>query len=678
VKLERVDLVDIRQFAGQQTIAFSTDANQKITLIHGPNTAGKTTLLNAVYWCFYGNFLSGFNEPERLKSDQSREDEYSVEVRFEHRGKHYIARRGTRGQPTQASLIVLEQRPNGQSIPHPQPELLIGSILPEVLAAFFFFAGEMIEKGLSTGAYQKGATDAIRSVLGLKLAEQAIEDLKDIRKKKQRELQTLSAGTDLARVSTELSEAEQYVESRSEQLLAQRTLITQLEMEKRKVFDNLRGIESSSTLQQRRDKVEAQLKLARAALSSAVAVQQELVSATGTALFMVGSAKQASAFINDAVTKKRIPSPFDKTFVQDILNSKLCVCERPVMPGSSEYRAIASLINDATDETTIRRALAVRGISERVSLVAGEAGRAFSRIVTQLTGAQDQVEALEQDQARIRDLLQRHEAQNVRELENQLEGIESTLRDLIVNKQKVDDEIESKRLDITRLRTELERAQAASPQVEKARTGLELIEVLIGSLEMELKAVEAQGIARITSALNRVVGNSTRQKYSAEVTQEYAIKLYKTENGTNRKAVLVLSSGERRLLDLCFVSALVAVCRDRESETNSILLPGAVAPLMVDAPFGELDPEYQALAAETMMTLSDQLILMLSKTHRTPDVDRAIRPFIGKEYLLIGYHQGPALRAASVQIDVAGRVYEQMIFDAEENWTEIRAIGRTT
>ncbi len=674
MKLERVDLVDIRQFAGKQSIVFSTDPNHKITLVHGPNTSGKTTLLNAVYWCFYGNFLAGFNEPERLKSEQSKGEEYSVEVRFEHRAKHYIARRGARSQPDQADLTVLEQLPNGQLNPHPQPELLVGSILPETLAAFFFFAGEMIMKGLSTGAYQKGATDAIRSVLGLKLAEQAIEDLKDIRKKKQKELQTLSAGTDLARVSTELGEAEHYVETRTEQLLAQRSLITQLEVEKRDVFDKLRGIESSSTLQQRRDKIEAQLTQAKRTLDNAMTARQEIISETGTALFLAESAKQASDFINDAVTKKRIPSPFDKTFVQDILKSQLCVCERPVLPGSSEYRAIASLINSATDETSIRRALAVRGISERVSLVAGEAGKTFNRIVTQLTNAQEQVEGLEQEHARIRDLLQKHEAQNVRELENQLEGVESTLRDLIVNKQKTDDEIESKKLEIARLRTELDRAQAASPQVEEVRTGLELIEALISSLEAELKAVETQGIVRITNALNRVVGNSTRQKYSAEVTREYAIKLFKSENGEGKRPVLVLSSGERRLLDLCFVSALVSVCRDRESEINSILLPGAVAPLMVDAPFGELDPEYQALAVNTMMDLSDQLILMLSKTHRTPEVDKTIRPFIGNEYLLIGYHPGPAMGASSVQIDVAGRVYEQMIYDADENWTEIRAI----
>jgi hypothetical protein len=96
----------------------------------------------------------------------------------------------------------------------------------------------------------------------------------------------------------------------------------------------------------------------------------------------------------------------------------------------------------------------------------------------------------------------------------------------------------------------------------------------------------------------------------------------------------------------------------------------------VDAPFGQLDPEYQALAVRTMMDLSDQLVLLLSKTHWTKEVDSAIRPSIGKEYLLIGHRRGPAGGAATVQISVDGRTYDQLNYDATQDWTEVKPIGR--
>jgi DNA sulfur modification protein DndD len=250
-----------------------------------------------------------------------------------------------------------------------------------------------------------------------------------------------------------------------------------------------------------------------------------------------------------------------------------------------------------------------------------------------------------------------------------------TLRELVANKQKSEDDIEAAKQLIAKKRAEQKAAQAASPVIEDARTALVIIETLITRLETELQSVEERGIERISEALNRVVSSSTRQKYSAQVTRDYAIKLFKSEEGT-RKPVQVLSSGERRLLELCFVSALVAVCKEREKEASAILLPGAVAPLVVDAPFGELDPEYQALAATTMMNLSEQLILMLSKTHWTKDVDDAIRPCIGEEYLMIGYKSDPALDARPVTINVAGNTYQQMVFEADRNWTELRSIGR--
>lgn len=672
MRLEQVELTNIRQFVGEQRLVFSTDANRMVTLVHGPNTAGKTTLLNAVYWCLYGSFLAEFDEPGRLLSEQSDSAEYGVDVWFEHRGVHYVASRRASGRPDQAQLKILEQRAAGNFVPHPQPALLIQQILPQQLAEFFFFAGELIKKGLSTGAYQAGSmTEAIRTVLGLKLAEQAIEDLKEIRKKKQKELQVFSQGTNLAKVSTAMQEAEEFIESRTHQLSELRSLVTQLELQKRALFEKLRGIESSAALQRKRDKNAAQLSSARSALKQAMVTRQELVPDLGAALFLDQASKDASAFIDDAITKKRIPSPFDKTFVQDILASAMCVCERPVSLGSKEYKAIASLINSATDEAVIRRALAVRGASERIAAVVQRSAKALQAATQQFSLAQNRVEEYEQEEAQISETLRKHEEQNVRELEQQLERMDTTLRECQVNKKRSEDEVENKKVELSRWRVEFERAQAASPQVERARTVVGLIDALIGNLERELASVEQQGIARITQALNSVVGRSTRQKYSAEVTADYVLRLYKEEPGAPRRPVYVLSSGEQRLLDLCFVSALVSVCREREAEENAILFPGAVAPLVVDAPFGELDPEYQALAAKTMMGLSDQLILFLSKTHWTKEVDQAIRPQVGKEHLLVGHRASPAFGAAAVEIVIGTKTYQQMHYDAEQDRTEI-------
>ncbi len=674
MKLEKVTLRNIRQFVGTQEVEFSTDQTAKITLFRAPNTTGKTTLLNAVFWCLYGEFLTGFEDQDRLRSIEAREDNFSVEVRFQHRGKTYVAKREGRDDPSNATFQVLEEHHGGTSIPHRQPDLLINSILPKSLASFFFFAGEYLKQPIS-GEYSALTTESIRAVLGFKLAEQAIADLKEIRKKRQKELQTLSAGTDLASITEKLSEKESYIELTTNQLVSLRNLVSQLEGQREELNERLRGFESSSVLQAKREKIEGQLRSARTNLLESHRARQQLVEQFGPTLFLKGAAEAATSFIDDAVTKKRIPSPFDKTFVKDILESQSCVCGRPIHPGSSEYHAVASLINSATDETVLKRALAVRGVSEHLIRNGKDAQRHMRMTLSQYHAAGEVVENLEQELAIIAEKIARQDQKNVRDAEAQRARIEQTLLDFTANRKKSEDDLSGAKVEVERLKQEQDRAQAASPQVAEARTKLELLELLISCLESELKSAEEKGIQRIAEALNNVVGRATRQKYAAEVTTDYTLRLFKDEPDLGKVPVRVLSSGERRLLILCFMSALVSVCRERESENDSVLLPGATAPMMVDAPFGELDPEYQALAATTMMQLSDQLILMLSKTHYTAEVHDAIGQSVGKEYMMIGYKRGDAGDAAPVRLMINGTTYDQIVYGNDKDWTEIRSIG---
>lgn len=97
--LERIVLKDFRCFNGEQTIDFSTDPDKNVTLIHAENGVGKTTLLNALLWCFYSTTTSRFEKREDLINYDAlaagRASAY-VEIIFEHAKKRYRARRYTK------------------------------------------------------------------------------------------------------------------------------------------------------------------------------------------------------------------------------------------------------------------------------------------------------------------------------------------------------------------------------------------------------------------------------------------------------------------------------------------------------------------------------------------------------------------------------------------------------
>ena len=62
---ERLELEDFRQYHGKHEIDFSTDRDKHLTLVHAENSVGKTTMLNAMKFCFYGE-TPEFDEKKEL------------------------------------------------------------------------------------------------------------------------------------------------------------------------------------------------------------------------------------------------------------------------------------------------------------------------------------------------------------------------------------------------------------------------------------------------------------------------------------------------------------------------------------------------------------------------------------------------------------------------------------
>ena len=180
--LQEIRLTDFRCFYGNSLIRFSEDEEENVTIIYAENGVGKTTLLNALLWCFYGETTARFEKREEiLNYDAKRAGRTtaSVAVLFEHNQERYIATRYASTSSTSRREFVLARITDGSQITLPSPETFINTVVPRDMASHFLFDGEHAEVFL--GETNRGSIrSAVRDILGCSMIQTAIDDLKDV------------------------------------------------------------------------------------------------------------------------------------------------------------------------------------------------------------------------------------------------------------------------------------------------------------------------------------------------------------------------------------------------------------------------------------------------------------------------------------------------------------------
>jgi len=74
MKLHRLSVTNFMPYKGPITIDFPTDDSRNVMIVFGDNMRGKTSLLNALRWGFYGRALGRHSRPIPLQALVNRGD----------------------------------------------------------------------------------------------------------------------------------------------------------------------------------------------------------------------------------------------------------------------------------------------------------------------------------------------------------------------------------------------------------------------------------------------------------------------------------------------------------------------------------------------------------------------------------------------------------------------------
>ena len=131
------------------------------------------------------------------------------------------------------------------------------------------------------------------------------------------------------------------------------------------------------------------------------------------------------------------------------------------------------------------------------------------------------------------------------------------------------------------------------------------------------------------------------------------------------------SGGENQLLGLAFTAALVEFAKIRQRAKDFALLPGTIAPLVLDSPFGQLDDNYRESTARFLPRMAQQVVLLLSSSQSNAPIVETLAPHVGKRYVLVRHNKGRLEGKRNERRKIAGREFEITVFDSEFNGTQI-------
>ena len=412
MKLDRIVLENFRQYFGKQRLEFARDTQRNVTIIHGVNGAGKTSLFLAINWCLYGRSVDntkivdnvGELISKELVSQSTPGDRImtAVELHFLHEGERYMARRTLRGNRQESASVLLDPsdyftlmraRPDGQWETIKNPILTINAMLPSNVRTYFLFDGEKID-GFAKPESHKDVKEAIYLVLKLEILDRARRHLEANAEEYSRELRKVSSG-ELAQLLDREARARAERESDEAQ---KAELLRSIESARRKIVDidtTLRESHNARELQAQRDQIDQALRQRRAELETLIGQVRDLAVAGYFALAQP-AVSRALQILDEKRERGEIPSSIRQQFVQDLITQMRCICGRPITDSSPEHQRLLNLLQHSLpgslEDDVLDTSAKLQPFAERIGRLHQDMDAAMRRR-SELIGAISQLDA---------------------------------------------------------------------------------------------------------------------------------------------------------------------------------------------------------------------------------------------------------------------------------------------
>lgn len=654
LKFTSMTIEDFGPYKGVQTIEFSEENG--VIFIWGNNGRGKTTLLNIFRYALYGKFqnrrgksvdLTGLTN---IESRTAGKYGFKVVLRMTDGTSVYELTRQYKLRAGIAKPLKNDDyeeyvflKKDGAIQPSAERDHLLNLIMPEDISRFFLFDGELLQEyeNLIMEDTVDGANIklAIENILGLPVLTNGESDtatvLEEYQKAKTRTAQsnqqTEQIGAQIAALEVELQEHNAELERVKDALIKEQARRTELEGEMEQnervktLLGNLDALTSSvEEKNARRDKLISQIIVVTREAWRGLVGEKVGDVLDGLQIRMkelddkAKAGQVAKSFIDDM--RKAVGEKHCHLCDQDIDGALIAKIEERVKTAESSY---GGLTEDEAKELTAlqgRRAvlepMRVPSSKERLEIFEG-----------QLATVKVEISDTERKLKEVMDELERHG-----EIEDLSKSMQENVKELSQCIKRIEALEESKKAEndqITRVKAALATQNArldqtaTSDDMKLARRKVELCE--------QIHAIFDEGVGMYRDKRKSDVENDATDLFlmirndpdyvALKINDNYGLYIVHSSG----EIVPLRSSGYEHVVALSLIGAL---------HKNAPMH----GPVIMDSPFGRLDPTHKENITAALRYLSEQVFLLAY----TREIDEqqardSLGPALKKEYRLTRY-----------------------------------------
>lgn len=648
----RIKSIELKNFRPYEdvTIEFSQDKTKSFTIIEGNNSAGKTSLINAMYWCLYGQeqFLNvGEGKPipnqnilNKTKVGEGCDSSVIITINDDKGPKYQISRTlesrrqnndrtkryddDAAGQIDSGITTLISQsfsqrddRGNWEATDDDTRFISkVAKFLPEKLSSFVIFNGEILDSFFKTENAEK-IKDGIEKVSGLPITEKSIEHWEKMVKEYSRKA-ARSSGTSATLIQEKLDNKEKTFDKISKEVsILEKNMEEYRENSKQlQIESDKYPLKALELLKEQQYSEEVNKKQYEKFASDQTDFRTTYIVDNFARILLKSATEHTSQLLKESISKGETPPPVKHFFLEDLIRHRECMCGTKFNESSSEMthlnklrekvknsplanisfegkETLSDMENKLDPETILARLTELRKKENQYS-------SAFREATEKVNGTIEKLK--EYDEVKIRKLATGLD--NIRQARDIAHG-ELNLKKS--QKQAI-------ALEIKTLEGQKTQATGTTEVTKKWKMKENLAKMSLTTLYQvreELLTDIREKVQNKTEEIFKKLITRHWQIDKVEIDENYKIRVIDTEGVDNLKT---LSAGQTLYLALSYIAAVREV-----TDTNY--------PMIIDSPFGRVSGMERVRAAEDLPLYlpETQITLLVTNTEYNAEIEKDLQ-----------------------------------------------------